>query len=99
MKNLFKLVSLSNVEYFHRIPRIPRSVLNRYRDGLLLGSACANGEVFTAMMQKGYQAAKEKARYYDYLEVQPKPNYAPLLEQQLVADEATWKILFKIWLS
>ncbi len=72
------------VKYFYRIPRVPRSVLDKYREGLIVGSACADGEVFTAMMQKGYEQAKEKAKYYDYLEVQPKALYAPLIEQELV---------------
>ena len=62
LKNLFKLVSLSNVEYFYRVPRIPRTVLTKYREGLLLGTACSSGEVFTAMMEKGYDQALEKAR-------------------------------------
>ena len=87
LKNLFKLVSLSNVEYFYRVPRIPRTVLTKYSEGLLLGTACSSGEVFTAMMEKGYDQALEKARYYDFIEVQPKPNYAPLLEQHVIADE------------
>lgn len=88
LKNLFKLMSDGMTKYFYRVARIPRSVLNKYREGLLIGSACANGEVFTAMMQKGYGVAKEKAKYYDYLEVQPKPLYEPLIEQELVKDEA-----------
>ena len=84
LKNLFKAVSAGMTDYFYRVPRIPRSILNKYRNGLIIGSACSSGEVFTAMMQKGFEAAKEKARYYDYLEIQPKPLYAPLLEQELV---------------
>ena len=87
LKNLFKLASESMVNYFYRVPRIPRSLLQKYREGLLVGSACAEGEVFTAMMQKGYQDAKEKAAFYDYLEVQPKALYQPLIEQELVRDE------------
>ena len=87
LKNLFKLMSDGMTKYFYRVARIPRSVLNKYREGLLVGSACADGEVFTAMMQKGYGVAKEKAKYYDYLEVQPKAIYAPLIEQELVKDE------------
>ena len=62
-------------------------MLTKYREGLLLGTACSSGEVFTAMMEKGYDQALEKARYYDFIEVQPKPNYAPLLEQHVIADE------------
>ncbi|RRK11183.1 PolC-type DNA polymerase III [Lactiplantibacillus garii] len=86
LKNLFKIVSLSNVEYFAGVPRVPRSVLNKYRDGLLVGSGCHNGEVFTAMMQKGRAEAKQKASYYDFLEVQPKGVYADLVESGLIAD-------------
>ncbi|KRL04274.1 PolC-type DNA polymerase III [Liquorilactobacillus oeni] len=87
LKNLFKLASLSMIKYFYRVPRVPRSVLVKYREGLLVGSACASGEVFTAMMQKGFEEAKEKARFYDYLEVQPKPLYLPLMEQSLIKNE------------
>lgn len=95
LKNLYKLVSLSNVEYFARVPRIPRSVLNRYREGLLLGTACADGEVFTAMMQKGYGEAKRLVEFYDYIEVQPKPNYAPLLESGVITDQAHLEDILK----
>lgn len=88
LKNLFKLISMSNVEYFHdKQPRIPRSELVKYREGLLIGTACDKGEVFVAMMQKGYEEAKELAKFYDYLEVMPKAVYAPLVEQELVKSE------------
>ena len=95
LKNLFKLVSFSNVKYFHRVPRIPRTVLTKYREGLLLGTACSSGEVFTAMMEKGYPTALRKARYYDFIEVQPKPNYAPLLEQRVIGDDAHLEDILK----
>ncbi len=86
LKNLFKLVSLSMIKYFYRLPRMPRSLVNQYREGILVGSACSSGEVFTAMMQKGYNEARDKAKFYDYLEVMPKPVYAPLLERELVKN-------------
>lgn len=88
LKNLFKLVSMSMVDYFYRVPRIPRSKLNELREGLIIGSACSQGEVFEAMMQKGYDEAKNKAKFYDYLEVMPKPVYAHLLAQELVKSES-----------
>ncbi|MCB5955855.1 PolC-type DNA polymerase III [Enterococcus sp. CWB-B31] len=88
LKNLFKLISMSNVNYFFRIPRIPRSQLNKLREGLIIGSACSSGEIFEAMMQKGVEEAKNRAKFYDYIEVMPKAVYAPLLEQELVKSEA-----------
>jgi DNA polymerase-3 subunit alpha (Gram-positive type) len=86
LKNLFKLVSMSNVKYYYRVPRIPRSELEKLREGIIVGSACSSGDVFTAMMQKGYADARRKAKFYDYLEVMPKPVYQPLIEQELVSD-------------
>lgn len=91
LKNLFKLVSLSNVKYFYRVPRVPRSQLQKLREGLLVGSACSSGEVFTAMMQKGEAEARAKASFYDYLEVQPLPVYQPLIEAGLIKGEAHLK--------
>ena len=87
MKNIFKLVSTSHIDYFYRVPRIPRSVLNKHRAGILVGSGCDKGEVFEAMMQKGPEEAEQAARFYDYLEVHPKQVYAHLLEMELVRDE------------
>lgn len=95
LKNLYKLISLSNVRYFSRVPRIPRRQLDKLRDGILVGTACHRGEVFTAMMQKGYEAAKQKAKYYDYIEVQPKANYAPLIEEGLISDQAKLEEIIK----
>lgn len=91
LKNLFKLVSESMTQTFYRVPRVPRSRLNHYRDGLIVGSGCERGEVFTAVMQKGVDEARELAKYYDYLEVQPLPNYRQLLEGQMVSGPAHLK--------
>ena len=87
LKDLFKLVSHSNVDYFYRVPRIPRSLLNQYREDLLIGTACASGEVFTAMMQEGYDEAKELAEYYDYVEIQPPSVYEPLVKDGLIRHQ------------
>lgn len=95
LKDLFKLVSISNINYFHRTPRIPRSVLNRYREHLLVGTACSEGEVFTAMMQKGYDEALELAKYYDYIEIQPPSVYEPLIEQELIRSHAALQDIMK----
>ncbi|MFE8695146.1 PolC-type DNA polymerase III [Cytobacillus sp. FJAT-53684] len=87
LKNLFKLVSISHLNYFYRVPRIPRSQLEKYREGLLVGSGCAKGEVFEGMMQKSPEEVEETAQFYDYIEVQPKEVNAHLLELELVRDE------------
>lgn len=87
LKNLFKLVSISQIEYFYRVPRLPRSVLQKYREGILVGSGCNKGEVFEGMMQKSPEEVESSARFYDYLEVMPKEVNAPLIEMELVRDE------------
>ncbi|GEO78565.1 DNA polymerase III PolC [Companilactobacillus mindensis DSM 14500] len=87
LKNLFKIVSYSMTQYFYRTARVPRRLLNKYREGILVGSACENGEVFTSMMQKGYDDTREMAQYYDYLEVMPKTLYQHLIDIKIIKDE------------
>ncbi|MBD8068264.1 PolC-type DNA polymerase III [Bacillus sp. PS06] len=88
LKNLFKLVSISHMNYFYRVPRIPRSVLQKHREGILVGSACDKGEVFEGMMQKSPEEVEDIARFYDYLEVQPPENYQHLIELELVRNQS-----------
>ncbi|MEK3935044.1 PolC-type DNA polymerase III [Sporosarcina sp. FSL W7-1349] len=87
LKNLFKLVSYSHMNYFYRVPRIPRSLLIKYRKGLLVGSGCDKGEVFEGLMQKSMDEVEEIAKFYDFLEVHPKPVYSHLIELELIRDE------------
>lgn len=87
LKNIFKLVSLSNVKYFEGVARIPRTVLDQYREGLLLGSACSEGEVFDAVLSHGVDKALEIAKYYDFIEVMPPAIYRPLVARELIKDE------------
>lgn len=88
LKNLYKLVSLAHTKYFYRVPRIPRSVLQAHREGILVGSACSAGEVFEALIQKPIEEVEEIAQFYDFLEVQPLEQYNPLIEKEVVPNEA-----------
>lgn len=82
MKNLYKLVSRSHLEYFNRTPRVPRTLLEQHRDGLILGSACANGALFQALLRGAPEhELLEIAAWYDYLEVQPPSIYRKLVEE------------------
>ena len=95
LKNIFKLVSLSNTQYFEGVPRIPRTVLDAHREGLILGSACTEGEVFDAVVSQGVDAAVEVAKYYDFIEVMPPAIYAPLIAKEQVKDMAELHTIIK----
>lgn len=97
LKNIYKLVSLSHLNYFHNRPRIPRSVLDAHREGLIVGAACEAGEVYQSCVKfvnetkrhgRVVREAKSReeqlriASYYDYLEVQPVINNRFMLERE-----------------
>lgn len=87
IQSLYKLVSLSHLDYFYKKPRIPWSVLEAHREGLIVGAACEAGEVFQAVLREAPEEELRRiALRYDYLEIQPVINNRFLVEQGTVAD-------------
>ncbi|MBM7617718.1 DNA polymerase-3 subunit alpha (Gram-positive type) [Weissella uvarum] len=95
VKNLYKLISASNTDYFYRVPRVPKSLLTKYRDGLLVGTGDTSGEFWEALMQKGVAEATRKAKDYDYIEIHPSANYEAAIEGELIQDEARLRELMQ----
>ncbi len=87
LKNLFKIVSFANTTYLYKTPRIPRSVINEYREGLLIGSGCYESEVFKQASSKSEEELSNIIRFYDYVEVQPPECYSHLVETGDFANE------------
>ncbi|HWR22772.1 MAG TPA: exonuclease domain-containing protein, partial [Feifaniaceae bacterium] len=92
MKNLYRLVSHAHIDFFHSRPQIPKSLLRMYREGLLLGSACEQGELYQAILHNRPETEiKEIAQWYDYFEIQPLGNNAFMLREGIVPDEEALK--------
>ncbi|MBM7854434.1 DNA polymerase-3 subunit alpha (Gram-positive type) [Desulfohalotomaculum tongense] len=96
LKNLYKLITYSHLKYYYRHPRIPKSLLVSYREGLLIGSACEAGELFRAIMSGAPEEKIEKiASFYDYLEIQPLGNSRFLVDSGQLKDIEQLKQIYK----
>ena len=88
LKNLYRIISASYLQYYRRNPRTPRSLIEANREGLIIGSACEAGELYQAILQnKSEKEIEEIADFYDYLEIQPLCNNRFMLERELVKSE------------
>lgn len=92
LRNLYKIVSKTHLEYFHKRPRLPRKLLMMHREGLILGSACEAGELYRAILEnKDEDEISRIVKFYDYLEIQPLGNNRFLVESGKVNSEEDLK--------
>ena len=88
LKNLYKLISFGFLKYFKRHPRIPKTELEKHREGLIIGSACEAGELFTAILDNKPEAEIEEiVNFYDYLEIQPISNNRFLIAEEKAKND------------
>ncbi|MCI6841646.1 MAG: PolC-type DNA polymerase III [Clostridiales bacterium] len=99
MKNLYKIISKSYLNYYKKVPRTPKSLITEHREGLIIGSACEAGELYQAILtNKTQNEIEEIANFYDYLEIQPLCNNQFMLDKEIVnSKEELMEINRKIY--
>ena len=100
LKNFYKIISESHTTYFQKDARILKSLIEKYREGILVGSGCGNGEIFRLAMEKTYRQLLKEIDFYDYIEVQPPTNYLNFFEMWPVEEaiemaKTTIKLIMK----
>jgi len=93
LKELYRLVSIANIDYLAEVPKIPRRIVDEHRENLFIGSACLNGEVFRTAQYYNKDKLKEVISYYDYIEVQPPENYSILWNLGDIEKEDAFKYI------
>ena len=94
LKNLYQLVSKAHLDNFYRKPRLPKTLISEFREGLIIGSACEAGQVYRAILDgKSQNEIEEIASFYDYLEIQPIDNNMFLIEKGNVKDREELKTI------
>lgn len=94
LKNLYQLVSKAHLDNFYRKPRLPKTLISEFREGLIIGSACEAGQVYRSILDgKSQNEIEEIASFYDYLEIQPIDNNMFLIEKGNVKDREELKAI------
>lgn len=92
LRNLYKMISISHLNYFDEYPRLPRAVIEDHREGILIGTACKSGELIQAIAHGATdEELQEIATFYDYLEIQPHDNYKSFIKEGLLKNEEDLK--------
>ena len=95
--NLYKLISESHLKYYNRRPKVPKSLIMKYREGLILGSACEAGELYRALLDQRSEAEiAQIVRFYDYLEIQPLGNNEFMIESDKVENVRSMEDIMEI---
>ena len=88
LRNMFQIISYATTKYFYKTPRTPKSLLNKFREGLILGSGCVFGEVFEAAKRNTEEELMEIMKYYDFIEINPPSIMEFLVESGEVSSKS-----------